>query len=40
MLKHLVVMSKCKEMRERQYDILITKKFGRTKDVLVYHWGW
>jgi predicted nuclease of restriction endonuclease-like (RecB) superfamily len=33
--KHLVIMSKCKDMRERQFYILATKKFGWTKDVLI-----
>ena len=33
--KHLVIMSKCKDVQERQFYILATKKFGWTKDVLV-----
>jgi predicted nuclease of restriction endonuclease-like (RecB) superfamily len=33
--KHLVIMSKCKDMQERQFYILATKKFGWTKDVLI-----
>ena len=38
--KHLVIMSKCKDMQERQFYILATKKFGWTKDILIkkfYH---
>jgi len=34
--KHLVIMSKCKDMQERQFYILSTKKFGWTKDVLIH----
>ncbi len=34
--KHLVIMSKCKDMQERQFYILATKKFGWTKDVLIH----
>ena len=34
--KHLVIMAKCKDMQERQFYILATKKFGWTKDVLVH----
>jgi predicted nuclease of restriction endonuclease-like (RecB) superfamily len=34
--KHLVIMSKCKDMQERQFYILGTKKFGWTKDVLTH----
>ena len=34
--KHLVIMSKCKDMQERQFYILETKKFGWTKDVLIH----
>ena len=34
--KHLVIMSKCKAMQERQFYILTTKKFGWTKDVLIH----
>jgi predicted nuclease of restriction endonuclease-like (RecB) superfamily len=30
--KHLVIMSKCKDMQERQFYILATKKFGWTKN--------
>lgn len=32
--KHLVIMSKCKQLEERQFYILTTKKMGWTKDVL------
>jgi predicted nuclease of restriction endonuclease-like (RecB) superfamily len=35
--KHLVIMSKCKDLQERQFYILVTKKFGWTKDVLIHH---
>ena len=34
--KHLVILSKCKDMQERQFYILTTKKFGWTKDVLIH----
>ena len=34
--KHLIIMSKCKDMQERQFYILATKKFGWTKDVLIH----
>ncbi|MDR3245636.1 MAG: PDDEXK nuclease domain-containing protein [Prevotellaceae bacterium] len=34
--KHLVIMSKCKDLQERQFYILATKKFGWTKDVLIH----
>jgi predicted nuclease of restriction endonuclease-like (RecB) superfamily len=34
--KHLVIMSKCKDMQERQFYILTTKKFGWTKNVLIH----
>lgn len=34
--KHLVIMSKCKDMQERQFYILATKKFGWTKDILIH----
>ena len=33
--KHLVIMAKCKDLQERQFYILATKKFGWTKDVLI-----
>jgi predicted nuclease of restriction endonuclease-like (RecB) superfamily len=32
--KHLVIMTKCKDVQERQFYILSTKKYGWTKDVL------
>ncbi|MDR2909748.1 MAG: DUF1016 N-terminal domain-containing protein [Bacteroidales bacterium] len=35
--KHLVIMSKCKDMQERQFYIRATKKYGWTKDVLTHH---
>jgi predicted nuclease of restriction endonuclease-like (RecB) superfamily len=34
--KHLVIMTKCKNVQERQYYILSTKKYGWTKDVLTH----
>ena len=34
--KHLVIMSKCKDMQERRFYILTTKKFGWSKDVLIH----
>lgn len=33
--KHIVVMTKCKDIQERRFYILSTKKFGWTKDVLI-----
>jgi predicted nuclease of restriction endonuclease-like (RecB) superfamily len=30
-------MSKCKDLQERQFYILATKRFGWTKDVLIHH---
>lgn len=32
--KHIVILTKCKETRQRQFYILATKKYGWTKDVL------
>jgi predicted nuclease of restriction endonuclease-like (RecB) superfamily len=37
--KHLVIMGKCKKDPERQFYILMTKKFGWTKDVLIHQIG-
>ena len=34
--KHLVIMSRCKDDLKRQFYILMTKKFGWTKDVLIH----
>jgi predicted nuclease of restriction endonuclease-like (RecB) superfamily len=34
--KNIVVMEKCKNDLERQFYILMTKKFGWTKDVLIH----
>ncbi len=34
--KHLVIMSRCKELQEKQFYILATKKMGWTKDVLIH----
>lgn len=33
--KHIVILTKCKETRQRQFYILATKKHGWTKDVLI-----
>ncbi|WP_373830127.1 PDDEXK nuclease domain-containing protein [Bacteroides heparinolyticus] len=33
--KHIVILAKCKETRQRQFYILATKKYGWTKDVLI-----
>lgn len=33
--KHIVILTKCKDTRQRQFYILATKKFGWTKDVLI-----
>lgn len=33
--KHIVILTKCKEIRQRQFYILATKKYGWTKDVLI-----
>ena len=33
--KHIAIMSKCKDVQERRFYILSTKKFGWTKDVLI-----
>ena len=34
--KHVVIMTKCKDVQERQFYILSTKKYGWTKDVLIH----
>ena len=34
--KHLVIMAKCKDIQEKQFYILATKKFGWTKDLLIH----
>lgn len=34
--KHLIIMTKCKDIQERQFYILSTKKYGWTKDVLIH----
>ena len=34
--ENLVIMSKCKDIQEKQFYILATKKFGWTKDVLIH----
>ncbi len=34
--KHLLIMAKCKDVRERQFYILSTKKYGWSKDVLIH----
>ena len=33
--KHIVILTKCKETRQRQFYILSTKKYSWTKDVLI-----
>lgn len=33
--KHIVILTKCKDTRQRQFYIRATKKFGWTKDVLI-----
>lgn len=33
--KHIVILTKCKETRQRQFYILATKKYGWTKDGLI-----
>ena len=33
--KHIVILTKCKETRQRQFYILTTQKYGWTKDVLI-----
>lgn len=33
--KHIVILTKCKETRQRQFYILATQKYGWTKDVLI-----
>lgn len=35
--KHIVILTKCKEARQRQFYILATKKYGWTKNVLIHH---
>lgn len=35
--KHLVIMSRCKDMLEREFYIRMTRKFGWTKNVLTHH---
>lgn len=34
--KHLAIMTKCKDIQERQFYILSTQKYGWTKDVLIH----
>lgn len=34
--KHIVILTKCKETRQRQFYILATKKYGWTKDLLLH----
>lgn len=33
--KHIVIMTRCKDVQQRQFYILATKKFGWTKDLLI-----
>ena len=35
--KIVVIMESCKDVREREFYINMTKKFGWTKDVLIHH---
>lgn len=35
--KHIIILTKCKEARQRQFYILATKKYGWTKNVLIHH---
>ena len=34
--KHILIMSKCKDIQERQFYIIATKKIGWTKKVLIH----
>jgi predicted nuclease of restriction endonuclease-like (RecB) superfamily len=34
--KHLVIMTKCKNIQERQFYIMAVKKFGWTKNILIH----
>ncbi|MDD5422548.1 MAG: PDDEXK nuclease domain-containing protein [Candidatus Omnitrophota bacterium] len=34
--KHLVIMSRCKDMLEREFYIRMTRKFGWTKNILIH----
>ncbi len=34
--KNVIIMSKCKDVQERRFFILSTKKFGWTKNVLIH----
>ena len=34
--KHLAILNKCKDFLEREFRIRMTKKFGWTKNVLIY----
>jgi predicted nuclease of restriction endonuclease-like (RecB) superfamily len=34
--KHVVIMTKCKDVQERQFYILATKKYGWTKNLLIH----
>lgn len=38
--KHLVIMTKCKDTRQRQFYILATRKFGWSKDALIHKIEW
>ena len=33
--KHIVILTKCKDTRQRQFYILATKRYGWTKDILI-----
>ena len=34
--KHIVILKKCKDVQERQFYIIATKKFGWTKNILIH----
>lgn len=34
--KHILILNKCKDSKERQFYILSTKKFGWTKNILIH----
>ena len=36
-IKNIAIMEKCKDQLEREFYIKMTKKYGRTKDVLINH---
>lgn len=38
--KHIVIMTRCKDTRQRQFYILATRKFGWSKDTLIHKIEW